>query len=44
MTEEPAPGDHCARCERRSSTRQAVLDWTPVIVLVIKEVVQFLWF
>ncbi|MGQ4382282.1 hypothetical protein [Streptomyces sp. SAS_270] len=43
MTEESSSGDHCARCERRLSFRQAMIDWAPVIVVVIKEVVLLFW-
>jgi hypothetical protein len=42
VTEEQFPDDRCTRCECRLSIRQAVVDWVPVIVLVIKEVVQYL--
>ncbi|MER6259511.1 hypothetical protein ABT203_07935 [Streptomyces sp900105245] len=42
MTEEETPPNgHCAQCERRRSIRQALVDWMPVIVVVIKEVVQY---
>ncbi|GGV75655.1 hypothetical protein [Streptomyces massasporeus] len=42
MAEEQFPDDRCTRCGRRLSFRQAVVDWVPVIVVVIKEVVQYL--
>ncbi|MFI9648831.1 hypothetical protein ACIHAA_21315 [Streptomyces sp. NPDC052040] len=42
MTEEESVDGRCARCERRLSFRQAVLDWVSVIAVVIKEVVQYL--
>lgn len=44
MAEETSPTGHCARCERRLSKRQAVVDWAPVIIKVVWEVVQSFWF
>ncbi|MFI0166760.1 hypothetical protein [Streptomyces sp. NPDC017095] len=42
MAEEQSDDGRCARCGRRRSIRQAVVDWVPVIAVVIKEVVQYL--
>ncbi|WP_276209439.1 hypothetical protein [Streptomyces dangxiongensis] len=41
MAEEQNDGSRCARCERRRSIRQAVVDWLPVIAVAIKEVVRY---
>ncbi|GGV62809.1 hypothetical protein GCM10010277_68380 [Streptomyces longisporoflavus] len=43
--EEPVidPIENCPACQRRLSVRQAVVDWVPVIGLVIASVVQSLW-
>ncbi|MEU3242950.1 hypothetical protein [Streptomyces sp. NPDC006875] len=41
MTEESSPDGHCARCDRRLSIRQVVVDWVRVIVLVITMVRSF---
>jgi hypothetical protein len=44
MAEEFTPNGHCAQCARRQSIRQTVIDWAPVIGLVISGVVQYFWF
>jgi hypothetical protein len=44
MATESNPSDHCARCERRLSIRQAMVDWAPVIGKVMVEVLRFFWF
>ncbi|WP_369234738.1 hypothetical protein AB5J56_23470 [Streptomyces sp. R21] len=43
MTEESSPDGRCERSERRLPFRQMVIDWVPVIAVVIKEVVQYFW-
>jgi hypothetical protein len=44
MTREPSRGDHCERCSRRLSKRQALVDWAPVAIKVIWEMLQNFWF
>jgi hypothetical protein len=43
MAGESSAADHCAQCEERRSIRQALIDWSPVIAVAIKEVVQLFW-
>lgn len=42
MTEESPFEGRCAQCARRLLLRQAVIDWAPVITVVIGEVVRYL--
>ncbi|MFE6825349.1 hypothetical protein [Streptomyces sp. NPDC057690] len=43
MTEDPSSDRHCTQCDRSLSFRQTVIDWVPVMVVVIKEVVLHFW-
>ncbi|MFE7909892.1 hypothetical protein [Streptomyces albogriseolus] len=43
MATESNPSGHCARCERRLSIRQAMVDWAPVITVMV-EVLKSFWF
>lgn len=43
MATESHPSGHCERCERRLSIRQAIVDWAPVITVMV-EVLKSLWF
>lgn len=43
MAEESSTAGRCEQCEERRSVRQALVDWSPVIAVAIKEVVQLFW-
>lgn len=42
MATESDPSGHCARCERRLSIRQALVDWAFVITAMV-EVLKSFW-
>ncbi|MFE5140340.1 hypothetical protein ACFRDV_22130 [Streptomyces fagopyri] len=37
------PVERCIHCDRRLSMRQATIDWAPVVLGIIHEVLQFVW-
>ncbi|MFJ4940964.1 hypothetical protein ACIP8U_45010 [Streptomyces pseudovenezuelae] len=44
MAREQTPDSHCAQCGRRLSKRQALVDWAPLAVKVMWDLLQSFWF